>query len=86
MKYFDDWNPVDCNDCENYQTSTCDGVLEGEKSKCKSYIAGRYTDFGRRIYELEQKVKKLKHENNMQSIINIVLLLLLTFCALVRLS
>ena len=39
---FDDWSDViDCNECEEWWTNSCDGVSQGSERPCKTFKAIR---------------------------------------------
>lgn len=61
-KIFDEYE-VDCNTCECYWDSSCDGVKcskAGEESrKCTSYKAVRKIDVVERVLELESSIKSV---------------------------
>ena len=61
-KIFEEYE-VDCNTCECYWDSSCDGVKcskAGEESrKCTSYKAVRKIDVVERVLELESSIKSV---------------------------
>lgn len=67
-KRFDDWIPVDCNQCAKYWDSSCDGVkchtnsdkgVQGSTRLCNSFIACRSVDIPAKIKSLQNDVKWL---------------------------
>lgn len=57
-KVFDDYIPVDCNDCQHYWNDACDGVQSADReAPCTSYIATRTSDIPKRIERLERDLK-----------------------------
>lgn len=59
-KMFDDYIPVDCNDCQHYWNDACDGVQAADREvPCTSYIATRTSDIPKRIERLEEDVESL---------------------------
>lgn len=38
---FDDYTPVDCNDCSRYWDDSCDGVTVDSERPCNSFSATR---------------------------------------------
>lgn len=40
-KRFEDWQDVNCNECEHYWNNTCDGVCKGSQKPCNSFLATR---------------------------------------------
>lgn len=57
-KIFDDYE-VDCNTCEEYWTSKCDGVKIGDKRNCKCYVATRDINAIHEIAKLKTRVTTL---------------------------
>ena len=67
-KRFDEWIPVDCNQCAKYWDSSCDGVncptnsdkpLQGSTRLCNSFIATRSVVIPAQIKALQKAVKWL---------------------------
>ena len=58
-KRFQDWNDVDCNECQHYWDSSCDGASKGSTVACNSYLATRSIVIPAKIQVLEQRVKTL---------------------------
>lgn len=58
-KIFDDFTDVDCNYCANYYTDACDGVSEGVKRPCKSFIAHRGINIPKEINALKSALKSI---------------------------
>ena len=56
-KRFDEWNHIDCNECANYWTNACDGVPEGKKRACNSFLAQRNVSIPLEIKALRGKLK-----------------------------
>ena len=54
-KVFDDYE-VNCNECEHYWCSDCDGVPINEKRNCASFKATRTVDIPKQIAQLKQEV------------------------------
>lgn len=77
-KIFDEYE-VDCNTCECYWDSSCDGVKcskAGEESrKCTSYKAVRKIDVVERVLELESNIKSLNTHHLLTGVIIIIHLL-----------
>ena len=57
---FSDYPICDCNRCERYYDSQCDGTKVGEQRECKGYIATRHTDIEKRLREMEADVYNSK--------------------------
>lgn len=74
-KVFDDYIPVDCNDCQHYWNDTCDGVQSADREvPCTSYIATRTSDIPKRIERLEKNVKELYTNSIVYGVIIIAML------------
>ena len=58
-KIFDNYE-IECNDCQCYWDSSCDGVPIDQKRNCTSFIATRTKDIPMQIKKLNKKVDKLK--------------------------
>ena len=58
-KIFDNYE-VDCNECQHYWDSSCDGVPIDQKRNCAVFIATRTKDIPMQIKKLNKKVDKLK--------------------------
>lgn len=59
-KIFEEYKPVDCNDCDHYWNNTCDGVPEATERLCTSFKATRRVILPSRIEAVEQAVESLK--------------------------
>lgn len=57
-KRFDNWD-VDCNECANYWTNSCDGVSKGVKKPCNSFLAQRSISIPSEIKSLRSALKWL---------------------------
>ena len=74
-KMFDDYIPVDCNDCQHYWNDACDGVQAADREvPCTSYIATRTSDIPKRIERLEKNVKELYTNSIVYGVIIIAML------------
>ena len=60
QKRFENWEEVDCNDCVCYWDNSCDGVKEGTKKPCNSFVASRKVSIPGQIKELQDGVKQLR--------------------------
>lgn len=60
QKRFDEWTPVDCNDCELWWINRCDGVQKGKEKVCKSFMAVRRVDIPQQIKTLKSELFWLK--------------------------
>lgn len=59
-KRFDNWTDVDCVECANYWTSSCDGISDGARKPCNSFIAQRSVNIPAEIKSLRKQVEHLK--------------------------
>lgn len=59
-KIFEDFPKVDCNECENYYTSACDGVSKDSERPCKTFIATRRIFIPEEIKWLKNEIKTLR--------------------------
>lgn len=59
-KRFEDWEDVDCNECERYWDSSCDGVSKGSYKPCNSFLATRSVVIPAKIKALEGRVRWLE--------------------------
>ncbi len=58
-KRFEDWEEVDCNECERYWLNQCDGAKthgKGSKLTCTSFLATRNV-------VIPEQIKSLQKEN-----------------------
>jgi hypothetical protein len=58
-KRFEDWEEVNCNECEHYWTNSCDGVKKGSKIACNSFLATRSIIIPLQIKSLQRAFKWL---------------------------
>lgn len=59
-KRFEDWPKVDCNECESYWDSSCDGVPKGLERPCNSFKATREVVIPAKLKSLENSFKWLR--------------------------
>ena len=59
-KRFEDWKEVDCEECEYWWTSSCDGVSKGSKLPCNSFLATRRVIIPEQIKSLQRTNKRLR--------------------------
>lgn len=57
QKRFEDWDNVDCNQCQRYYDNSCDGVQKGSKKACNSYLATREVVIPSEIKRLKRAFK-----------------------------
>lgn len=60
QKRFENWEEVSCNDCACYWDNSCDGVKEGTKKLCNSFVASRQLTIPAEIKKLKKDVKHLR--------------------------
>lgn len=77
---FGDWSDVkDCNDCEHYYLSQCDGTQKGEKRTCKEFLVTRR---GNLYKEIEEAEKRLQEQLNVQSkAVTLLCIVMIVICA-----
>ena len=57
---FDDWSEVkECNDCEHYWNSLCDGTPKGSEKRCTAFKATRKVDIPLEIKSLRKRLNWL---------------------------
>jgi hypothetical protein len=56
---FSEWEDCDCNECEHYLDSSCDGVDKGKKKQCGQFSATRSVIIPEQIKRLQKVVKGL---------------------------
>ena len=59
-KRFEEWEEVDCNECERWWINQCDGASKGSKKGCNSYLATRSVVLPAKINALEKRLTKLE--------------------------
>lgn len=59
-KIFDDFQTIECEDCERYWINQCDGVKKGSKMPCNSFLATRSIKIPQEIEALKSAIKGLK--------------------------
>ena len=62
-KRFEDWEEVNCNDCQRYWDSSCDGVQKGSQKPCNSFLATRSVIIPLQVKSLQKSVKWLSVAN-----------------------
>lgn len=58
-RIFDEWEEVNCNDCELWWINQCDGTQKGEKRLCTSFKATRSVVIPLQIKSLQRRLKWL---------------------------
>ena len=59
-KRFEDWDDVDCNQCERYWDNSCDGApLKGSRRACTAFSATRSVIIPLQIKRLERRLEGL---------------------------
>ncbi len=62
-KIFDDFQEVDCNECERYYLNQCDGAKtlgKGSKLTCTSFLATRNVVIPEQIKSLQKENKRTR--------------------------
>lgn len=76
-KIFEDWEEVDCNNCERYWLNQCDGAKthgKGSNLRCTSFLATRNI-------VIPEQIKALQNENmRMRVCIGLLALALIIHC------
>lgn len=58
---FDDYQELkDCNECQPYWVGSCDGVSEGARKPCNSFIATRRVVIPQQIDALTERLDRLR--------------------------
>jgi hypothetical protein len=58
-RVFEDFPTVDCNECENYWTNSCDGANTGSQRLCKTFKAVRRVSIPEEVNVLKTRLKWL---------------------------
>ena len=56
---FSEWEDCDCNECEHYWDSSCDGVEKNKRKLCNQFSATRSVVIPEQIKRLQKVVKGL---------------------------
>lgn len=72
-KRFDEWTEVDCNECEHWWTSSCDGAKKDTKVPCNSFKATRSVVIPLQIKELDKRLQRLGGAVIILAVINLFL-------------
>ena len=59
-KIFDDFPKVDCNDCEHWWDSSCDGVYKGTERQCKTFKATRGINIPSEVKRVKNDLRRLQ--------------------------
>lgn len=62
-KRFEDWQEVDCNECERWWTNQCDGAKtlgKGSKMPCNSFLATRKVVIPEQIKRLQTAITRTR--------------------------
>lgn len=82
-KIFEEYTPVDCNDCESYWNDSCDGVPEGVERRCTAFKATRRVVLPSRIEAVEKAVEGLHSDFKFSVVMSGFALLLVLVIAIV---
>ena len=80
MPIFDNWEDVfiECDSCERYYNSQCDGVDIGKERKCTQYVATRRSkfadDFVKLKDEFDEQKQRMKDFKKQVIVINICII------------
>lgn len=58
-RIFDEWEEVDCNNCESYWINQCNGVGEAQERPCTAFKATRSVVIPQQIKWLKTRLKWL---------------------------
>ena len=56
---FSEWEECDCNQCERYWDSSCDGVKKNKRKSCNAFMATRSVIIPEQIKDLQKRFKWL---------------------------
>lgn len=73
-KRFEEWEDCDCNQCEHYWDSSCDGVAKDTKKPCNQFRATRNVVIPYQIEDLQQRVKLLALVDLLLILSNVIML------------
>ena len=54
---FSEWEECDCNQCERYWDSSCDGVKKNKRKSCNAFMATRSVIIPEQIKDLYKQLK-----------------------------
>ena len=78
-KRFEDWEDVDCNQCERYWDNSCDGVpLKGSRRVCTAFSATRSVIIPLQIKRLERRLEGLTAASAIMAAAIVILILVVT--------
>lgn len=69
QKRFEDWEEVDCDNCELYYINQCDGVQNDSKKPCKTFVAVRNI-------KIPQQIKKLRRRSMCALLLSVISLVI----------
>jgi hypothetical protein len=70
---FSEWEDCDCNECEHYWDSSCDGVAKGTKKPCGQFSATRSVIIPEQIKRLTKVVKWISAYLIFEAVVGIIL-------------
>lgn len=70
---FSEWEDCDCNECEHYWDSSCDGVDKGKKKQCSQFSATRSVIIPEQIKRLKKAVKLICAYLIFEGIVGVIL-------------
>ena len=78
-KRFEDWEDVDCNQCERYWDNSCDGApLKGSRRACTAFSATRSVIIPLQIKRLERRLEGLTAASAIMAAAIVILILVVT--------
>ena len=78
-KCFEDWEDVDCNQCERYWDNSCDGApLKGSRRVCTAFSATRSVIIPLQIKRLERRLEGLTAASAIMAAAIVILILVVT--------
>ena len=78
-KRFEDWEDVDCNQCERYWDNSCDGApLKGSRRVCTAFSATRSVIIPLQIKRLERRLEGLTAASAIMAAAIVILILVVT--------
>lgn len=69
---FSEWEDCDCNECEHYWDSSCDGVEKNKRKPCNQFSATRKVVIPQQIESLQKQIKLVAFGGMLIAISNII--------------
>lgn len=78
-KRFEEWEDVDCNQCERYWDNSCDGApLKGSRRACTAFSATRSVIIPLQIKRLERRLEGLTVASAIMAAAIVIIILVVT--------